>query len=71
MSDHSHAAAAPPPGLCLRVDHLVGGFRVQVVNPAGVVVQSFQPLSDPAGVARLVREWCEGRNPRLRAGDAR
>jgi len=54
----------PREGCTAAVDVTKRGFGLAVFDPKGNQIESYAPTRTPDGVARMLRDWCEGRAPR-------
>lgn len=48
------------------VEVLANGYRLEVRDPSGRVIEGYAPVKSPAAISRMLREWCEGKRPMLK-----
>lgn len=58
-------------GCTARVDVSENGYRLSIFAPNGAPMEVYRSVKCADDVARMLREWCEGRAPRLPSCDQR
>lgn len=54
-------------GCVAAIDVTAHGYQLSIFAPNGALMESYRSVKCPADVARMLREWCEGKVPRLPA----
>lgn len=51
-------------GCCAEIKVLASGYQLTIFAPNGAWMECYGPAKSPRAVARMLREWAEGKVPR-------
>jgi len=52
-------------GCIAAIDVTKHGYRLSIFAPNGARMESYRSVKSSADISRMVREWCDGKVPRL------